>query len=178
MLMPPDWRRMLQHGMRHALVNWLNATVERQPTVDTSFLRKVTCPRALRETENAAKLTASEPCDTIPMCTTFSLREVRNRILSHPEEISRPNDGRDSMKRATVRDLQKRAGEFVAKVQKDRIVITQDGQPAVVLVGVTKQDWESVVLQTDTKFWKLISARRKQPTRSLALVRERLRRRR
>jgi prevent-host-death family protein len=81
------------------------------------------------------------------------------------------------MKRATIRDLQKRAGEFVAKAQKDRIVITQDGQPAAVLVGVTKQDWESVALQTDPKFWKLIRARRKQPTRSLAEVRERLRRR-
>ena len=82
------------------------------------------------------------------------------------------------MKRATVRDLQKRAGEFVAKAQKDRIVITQDGQPAAVLVGVTKQDWESVALQTDLEFWRLISTRRKQPTRSLAQVRERLRRRR
>lgn len=79
------------------------------------------------------------------------------------------------MKRATVQDLQKRAGEFVAKSQKDRIVITQHGQPAAVLVGVAKQDWESVALQTDPKFWKLIRARRKQPTRSLAQVRERLR---
>jgi prevent-host-death family protein len=79
------------------------------------------------------------------------------------------------MKRATVHDLQKRAGEFVAKAQKDRIVITEHGQPAAVLVGVTKQDWESVVLQTDPKFWKLIRARRKQPTRSLSQVRERLR---
>ena len=81
------------------------------------------------------------------------------------------------MKRATVRDLQKRAGELVTKAQHDRIVITRHGQPAAVLVGVTKQDWESVVLQTDPKFWKLIHARRKQPTRSLAQVRERLRRR-
>ena len=81
------------------------------------------------------------------------------------------------MKRATVRDLQKRAGELVTKAQHDRIVITRHGQPAAVLVGVTKQDWESVVLQTDPKFWKMIHARRKQPTRSLAQVRERLRRR-
>jgi prevent-host-death family protein len=81
------------------------------------------------------------------------------------------------MKRATVQDLQQRANEFVTKAQKDRIVITRHGQPAAVLVGVTKQDWESVVLQTDPKFWKLIRTRRKQPTRSLDQVRERLRRR-
>jgi prevent-host-death family protein len=81
------------------------------------------------------------------------------------------------MKRATVQDLQQRANEFVTKAQKDRIVITRHGQPAAVLVGVTKQDWESVVLQTDPKFWKLIRTRRKQLTRSIAEVRERLRRR-
>ncbi|BFU96137.1 MAG: hypothetical protein NTNFB02_28590 [Nitrospira sp.] len=80
------------------------------------------------------------------------------------------------MKRATVQDLKKRADEFVARAQTERVVITRRGQPAAVLVGVTKQDWEAVVLQTDPKFWKLIHARRKQPTRSLEQVRERLRR--
>jgi len=81
------------------------------------------------------------------------------------------------MKRATVQDLQKRANELVAKAQKDWVVITRYGKPAAVLVGVDKQDWESVVLQTDPKFWKLIRTRRKQATRSLSQVRERLRRR-
>ncbi len=77
------------------------------------------------------------------------------------------------MKRATVEDLQKRANAFVTQAQKDRVVITRHGRPAAVLVGVNDQDWESVVLQTDPKFWKLIHARRKQPTRSLAQVKER-----
>jgi prevent-host-death family protein len=81
------------------------------------------------------------------------------------------------MKRATVQDLQHRAHELVAKAQKDRVVITRQGKPAAVLVGVIKQDWESVVLQTDPKFWKLIRSRRKQSTRSLTEVRARLRRR-
>jgi len=81
------------------------------------------------------------------------------------------------MKRATVRDLQKRAEEFVAQAQKDHVVITRQGKPAAVLVGVNKQDWESVVLQTDPKFWQLIHARRKQATRPLSQVKDRLRRR-
>ncbi|HMU56097.1 MAG TPA: type II toxin-antitoxin system prevent-host-death family antitoxin [Nitrospira sp.] len=79
------------------------------------------------------------------------------------------------MKRATIQELQKRTGEVVAKAQKDRIVITWHGRPAAVLVGVTKQDWASVALQVDSKFWKLIRTRRTQPTRSLAQVRDRLR---
>lgn len=80
------------------------------------------------------------------------------------------------MKRATVQDLQKKASKVVTQAQKDRVVITRNGQPAAVLVGVDKQDWESVVLQTDPKFWKLIHGRRKQPTRSLAQVKDRFRR--
>ena len=81
------------------------------------------------------------------------------------------------MKKATVKDLQKHTEEFVAQAQKDRVVITRQGKPAAVLVGVTEQDWESVVLQTDPKFWKLIRARRKQATRPLSEVKARLRRR-
>lgn len=56
------------------------------------------------------------------------------------------------MKRATVQDLQKRANEFATKAQRDQVVITRQGKPAAVLVGVNNQDWESVVLQTDPKF--------------------------
>lgn len=80
------------------------------------------------------------------------------------------------MKKATVQDLQKHAEEFVAQAQKDRVVITQHGRPAAVLVGVNKTDWESVALQTDPRFWKLIHARRKQTSRPLARVKARLQR--
>jgi len=79
------------------------------------------------------------------------------------------------MKRATVQDLQKKANTVVTQAQKDRVVITRHGRPAAVLVGVNDQDWESVVLQTDPKFWKLIHAHRRQPTRSLAQVKDRFR---
>ena len=81
------------------------------------------------------------------------------------------------MKKATVQDLQKHATKLSPASQKDRVVITRQGKPAAVLGGVTKQDWESVALQTDPKFWKLIRARYGQATRSLIQVRDRLRRR-
>ena len=79
------------------------------------------------------------------------------------------------MKTVTVRDLQKRVKECVDSAQQDRVVITRHGKPAAVLVGVEGNDWETVVLQTDPKFWKLIRVRRKQPTLSLEQVRARLR---
>ncbi|RJQ42972.1 MAG: type II toxin-antitoxin system Phd/YefM family antitoxin [Gaiellales bacterium] len=81
------------------------------------------------------------------------------------------------MTKATVKDLQKHTEEFVAQAQKGRVVITRRGKPTAVLVGVNEQDWESVLLQTDPKFWKLIHTRRKQATRSLKDVKAGLRRR-
>jgi len=79
------------------------------------------------------------------------------------------------MKTVTVRDLQKKDNECVDHAQEDRVVITRHGKPAAVLLGVEDEDWESVVLQTDTAFWKLIRARRKQPTLSLEQLKKRLR---
>ena len=61
-------------------------------------------------------------------------------------------------------------GGVVTQAQKGRVVMTGQGKPAAVLGGMTKQDWESVILQTDPQFWKLIHARLKPPPRSLSQV--------
>ena len=79
------------------------------------------------------------------------------------------------MKSITVRDLQKKVKECVDDSQEDRVVITRHGKPAAVLIGVEGEDWESVVLETDPRFWKLIRARRKQATISLEQLKARLR---
>jgi prevent-host-death family protein len=78
------------------------------------------------------------------------------------------------MKTIPVRDLQKKIKECVDQAQRDRVVITRHGKPAAVLVGVEGEEWEDVVLQTDPAFWKLIRARRKQPTLSLDELKKRL----
>ncbi len=78
------------------------------------------------------------------------------------------------MKTIPVRDLQKKIKECVDQAQLDRVVITRHGKPAAVLVGVEGEEWEDVVLQTDPAFWKLIRARRKQPTLSLDELKKRL----
>ena len=79
------------------------------------------------------------------------------------------------MKTVTVRDFQKKVKKCVDNAQEDRVVITRHGRPAAVLVGVEGEDWDAVVLQTDPTFWKLIRARRKQPTISLDQLKARLR---
>jgi prevent-host-death family protein len=82
------------------------------------------------------------------------------------------------MKTVTVRDLQKKIKECIDEAQGDRVVITRRGKPAAVLVGVEGEDWESVILETDPTFWKLVQARRKQPTLSLQELKARLKKKR
>ena len=78
------------------------------------------------------------------------------------------------MKTISVRDLQRNIRESVDEAQRDRVVITRNGKPAAVLVGVEGEDWETVVLQTSPSFWKMIEKRRKEKTISLAEARKRL----
>ena len=82
------------------------------------------------------------------------------------------------MKTVTVRDLQKKVKECIDEAQGDRVIITRRGKPAAVLVGVEGEDWETVVLETDPTFWKLVQKRRRQPTVSLEELKARLKRKR
>ena len=79
------------------------------------------------------------------------------------------------MKTISVRDLQKRIRSVMEKAQNDQVVITRNGQPIAVVVGVEGADWETVAVETSRSFWQEIARRRDQETISLAEVRERLR---
>jgi prevent-host-death family protein len=81
------------------------------------------------------------------------------------------------MRAVKARDLQKKIKECVDMSQQDQVVITHRGKPAAVLVGVEGKDWEDVVLQTSSTFWKLIEERRKEPTMSIKELRTRLKKR-
>jgi prevent-host-death family protein len=76
------------------------------------------------------------------------------------------------MKTVSVRDLQKTVKKCVDAAQDERIVVTRNGKPAALLVGLEGQDWEAVLLQTSPTFWKLIEKRRKETTVSLSEMRK------
>ena len=78
------------------------------------------------------------------------------------------------MKTVTVRDLQKKIKPCLDEAQVDRVVITRRGKPAAVLIGVEGEDWETVILETDPTFWRMVQARRKQPTIPLEELKARL----
>lgn len=82
------------------------------------------------------------------------------------------------MKTVTVRDLQKKIKACLDQAQEDRVVITRHGKPTAVLIGVEGEDWETVILETNSRFWRLIQERRKQPTISIEELQARLQRKR
>ena len=56
----------------------------------------------------------------------------------------------------------------------EQVVITRNGQPIAVVVGVEGADWETAAVETSRSFWKEIARRRKQETISVAEIRKRL----
>jgi PHD/YefM family antitoxin component YafN of YafNO toxin-antitoxin module len=89
-------------------------------------------------------------------------------------KTSGQEDRGDFMKTVTVRELQKKIKACIDEAQGDRVVTTCRGNPAAVLIGDDGEDWETVMLQTDPTFWRLVHERRKQPTISLSELKARL----
>ena len=79
------------------------------------------------------------------------------------------------MKTISVRDLQQRIRAVMETAQKDQVVITRNGKPIAVVLGIEGVDWETVALETSSSFWKEIAKRRKQKTISLSEMRKRVR---
>ena len=75
------------------------------------------------------------------------------------------------MKTINVRELQQHVRECVNTSQRDRVVVTRHGAPAAVIIGVEGADWETLALQTNPSFWRMIERRRQEKTISLGEMR-------
>ena len=78
------------------------------------------------------------------------------------------------MKTIGVRELQKRIKECVEASQTEGVVITRNGSPASLVIGVEGAEWEDLVLQSDPSFWKVIRERRKEKSISQEEMRRRV----
>ena len=56
----------------------------------------------------------------------------------------------------------------VRESQGERVLVTRDGRPVAIVVGVADLDEDQLQLGASDKFWQLITTRRKQPTVSRA----------
>ena len=62
----------------------------------------------------------------------------------------------------------------VNEAQRERVVITRNGKPVALIVGVEGMDAEQLQLGSSDKFWRLIEQRRKQKTISRAELEQKL----
>jgi antitoxin (DNA-binding transcriptional repressor) of toxin-antitoxin stability system len=62
----------------------------------------------------------------------------------------------------------------IKNAQHERVVITRDGKPVALIVGVEGMDKEQLQLGSSDKFWELIEKRRKDKIISRAELEQRL----
>ena len=57
---------------------------------------------------------------------------------------------------------------FVNNAQRERIILTRNGKPVALIIGVEGMDEEQLQLGSSAKFWRLIAERRAQKTMTRA----------
>jgi len=78
------------------------------------------------------------------------------------------------MNTISVQNLQKQLDTHLEQAQTARVVVTRKGKLSALIVGLEGIDWNTLVLESDAEFWKMIQKRRKQRTVPLAKVKEQL----
>jgi len=78
------------------------------------------------------------------------------------------------MNTISMQNLQKQLKTYIAQAQTERVVVTRNGKPSALIIGLEGIDWGTLVLEADADFWKMIQKRRKQRTVPLAKVKEQL----
>ena len=67
------------------------------------------------------------------------------------------------MKLVGLRAAKAGLSALVAYAQKERVIVTRHGRPAVLMLGVEGQDLETIMLAADARFWSWLEARRREP---------------
>ncbi len=62
----------------------------------------------------------------------------------------------------------------VREAQDDRVLVTRAGRPVAIVVGLADFDEEQIRLGISDEFWKMISARRREPAITRAELERRL----
>ena len=74
------------------------------------------------------------------------------------------------MKQLTLEQLSEQLQDYVRSAQQEQILITQNGKPIALLLGLENFDPEQWNLQLSAEFWQMIGDRRQRPTVPLVVV--------
>jgi antitoxin (DNA-binding transcriptional repressor) of toxin-antitoxin stability system len=79
------------------------------------------------------------------------------------------------MRVLAIREAKTGLSATLDDAQRDRVLITRNGKPCAIVIGVEGHDLEDVMLMSNPRFWRMIEASRKDPkTYSLDEVRAKL----
>jgi len=78
------------------------------------------------------------------------------------------------MKVVALREAKQRLSGCVNLAQRERVLITKQGRPAALMIGVEGHDLEDVLIMQNPRFWKMLEARRAQPTLGFDEARQQL----
>lgn len=67
------------------------------------------------------------------------------------------------MKVMAMRDAKTGLSSTLDEAQRERVLITRNGKPSAIVIGVEGRDFEDVLLMSNPRFWELIEAARKDP---------------
>jgi hypothetical protein len=68
------------------------------------------------------------------------------------------------MTQATIEQFTKDVQGYLMAAQKERIVVTRDGEPLALVIGMENRDAEDFHYMTSPEFWKMIEETRRMPT--------------
>jgi prevent-host-death family protein len=68
------------------------------------------------------------------------------------------------MKVLAIREAKAGLSATLDEAQRERVLITRNGKPSAIVIGVEGHDFEDVLLMSNPKFWEMIEASRRNPT--------------
>jgi prevent-host-death family protein len=71
------------------------------------------------------------------------------------------------MKEVTLEQLSRDTSTLLDAAQRDKLLVTREGKPLALVVGIENLDAEDWDLATSPEFWRMIEERRREPTRPL-----------
>jgi prevent-host-death family protein len=109
-----------------------------------------------------------------PFRSALYRRVPANSALSRPADGPENCDYNNAMKVVALRYAKQSLSAVVNRAQKERILITRHGRPAVLVIGVEGEELGDLLQTGDPKFWKMIDDRRREPTMSIEELEARL----
>lgn len=68
------------------------------------------------------------------------------------------------MKETTLEQFENDPQGVLQASQRERVLVTAQGKPVAVVVGLENKDREDLALETSEDFWQMIEERRQRPT--------------